>query len=99
MLPHRVPRPCDDTAARAHLRANVQAAATGGTDPGHWESHFIALPRGMTADFTPCRAPDYAEEERAAYEQFLEYLAGLLGIERAQGIERRGPEIDREAGA
>jgi hypothetical protein len=99
MLPARVPRTHDDTTARAHLRANVQAAAGGDRHPGHWHLHHIALATGMSGDFTPYRAPDYAEEERAAYEQFLEYLAGLLGIERAQGIERRGPEIDREAGA
>jgi hypothetical protein len=99
MLPHRVPRPGDDKTARAHLRANVQAAAVASPDPGHWHSHHIALPGGMSGDFTPHRAPDYAEEEHAVHQPLLEWLAELVGIDHAAGTARRGAEAGREAGS
>jgi hypothetical protein len=97
MLPDRVPPPRDDQTARAHLRANVQAALWH-EDPGHWHVHHIALPGDMPGDFTPVRTPEYAEEEHAVHEPLLEYLAGLFGIDHAQGIQRRGLDADREPG-
>jgi hypothetical protein len=39
MQPASVPRPRDDAEARAHLHANVQAAATGTRHPGDWQVH------------------------------------------------------------
>src|SRR5260221_6997467 len=99
MLPDRVPPPRDDKTARAHLLANVQAAAAAAPDPGHWHSHHIALPGGMSGDFTPHRAPDYAEEEHAAHEPLLEFLAGLFGPDHLQAVAERGARADREAGS
>ena len=92
MLPHRVPRPRDGETARTHLRANVEAAAAASPDPGHWHSHQIALPGRMSGDFTPYRAPDYAEEELAVHEPLLEWLAGLVGIDHAAASAQQGLE-------
>jgi hypothetical protein len=92
MLPDRVPPPRDDKTARAHLRANVQAALWHEGNPGHWHAHHTALPGDMPGDFTPVRAPEYAEEEHAVHEPLLEYLAGLFGIDCAAEAEQRGLE-------
>jgi hypothetical protein len=74
MLPARVPRPKDDATARAHLRANVQAAAGGDAHPGHWESHsWLRLP-AAPGDFTPVTAPDYAEIHEGPIAQLFQYL-------------------------
>jgi hypothetical protein len=99
MLPAATPRPSDGQTARAHLRANVQAATAVSPDPGHWHSHHIALPGGMSGDFTPHRAPEYAEEEHPVHEPLLGWLAEFFGVDHAQGIAKRGLEADREAGA
>lgn len=77
MLPHRVPPPRDDTTARAHLHANVQAAEAA-RDPGHWQLHHIALADGP-GDFTPYRAPDYAEHALGPLGEWIEALAEIVG--------------------
>lgn len=92
MLPDRVPPPRDDKTARAHLRANIQAAATGDKHPGHWHMHFAALPDGLSGDFTPCRPAEYAEEELAPGGAFFEWLAELLGPDHGRAIAERGLE-------
>jgi len=91
MQPHRVPPPCDDTTARAHLRANVQAARAGDGDPGHWQLHHIALADGP-GDFTPYRAPDYAEHGLRPLGAWTEALSEIFGPDHAQVITRRGLE-------
>jgi hypothetical protein len=74
MLPAGVPRPKDDKTARAHLRANVQAAADGDLHPGHWELHsWFRLP-AAPGDFTPVPEPDYAEIHQSPLAQLLGYL-------------------------
>jgi hypothetical protein len=90
MLPHRIPPPRDDTTARAHLRANVQAAMAA-RDPGHWQLHHIALADGP-GDLTPYRAPDYAEHGVWPLGEWLEALAEVFGPGHAQSIARRGLE-------
>ena len=91
-----------DDAARERLRGQVTAAAgqaaADGRHPGHWHLHYIALPSGAAGDFTPYRAPDYAEEEHAVHEPLLEWLAGLAGIDYAAAIGGRAAEADKEAG-
>ena len=91
MQPHRVPPPRDDKTTRAYLRANVQAATAGDGDQGHWYLHHIALPDGP-GDFTPYRAPDYAEHDVWPPGEWLEALAGVFGPDHAQAIARRGLE-------
>jgi hypothetical protein len=90
-------------AARARLRGRVTAAAgqaaLDSRQAGHWHLHLIALPGSTPGDFTPHRAPEYAEDEAAVHEQLLEWLATLFDINNAGGIARRGPEADREAGS
>jgi hypothetical protein len=91
MQPHRVPPPRDDKAARAHLQANIEAAADASLDPGHWPLHHIALPGGP-GDFTPYQAPEYAEHSLWPFGEWLEALADVLGPDHAQCIARRGLE-------
>ena len=91
MQPYRVPPPRDDKAVRAHLRANIQAAAGASLDPGHWHLHHIGLPVGP-GDFTPYQAPEYAEQGLWPFGEWLEALADVLGADHAQGIARRGLE-------
>jgi len=91
MQPHSAGRPRDDAEARAHLRSNVQAAA-GAADPGHWEQHHHMLPSGAPGDFTPFRAPDYAEQQYGPHEPFLERLAELLTFDHAAALAQRGME-------
>jgi len=62
--------------------------------PGHWQLHHIALPAGAPSDFTPYRAPGYAEHLTWPLPEWLEQLAELLGPDHAQAIAQRG----REAG-
>ena len=96
MQPHSAGRPRDDTTAREHLAANVDAAGraslAGGADPGHWQMHHIALPAGGPGDFTPYRAPDYAEEQHLVHEPLLEVLAGLFGVDHVSALRHRGLE-------
>jgi hypothetical protein len=90
MQPHRIPLPRDDKTARAHLRANVQAAEAA-CDPGHWQLHHITLADGP-GDFTPYRAPGYAEQGLWPFGEWLEALAEIVGPDHAQVIARRGLE-------
>jgi hypothetical protein len=54
MQPHNAGVPRDDTTAREHLAANVDAAGrAAGTEPGHWQLHHIADPGAGPSDFTP----------------------------------------------
>ncbi len=94
MQPHSAGRPRDDAAARDHLAANVDAAghAHGDLDPGHWHLHHIALPDGRPGDFTPYRAPEYAEQQTGVHEPLLEWLAGLLTLDHAAAVAQRGLE-------
>lgn len=92
MQPASTPRPRDDQTAHDHLRANIQAAAPGGTEAGHWRLHYIALPAGAPSDFTPYRAPDYAEQEFGVHEPLLEWLSSLLTVDHAAAVAQRGLE-------
>jgi hypothetical protein len=98
MQPHSAGRPRDDAETRGHLTANVDAAAriaqAGGADPGHWHLHHIALPDGTPADFTPFRAPDYAEQAHSPLGEWLERLAEILGPDHAAGIAERGRQAE-----
>ena len=67
-----------------------------GKHPGHWHLHHIALPAAGPGDFTPYRAPDYAEETFGPHEPLLELLGELFDIDHAKGIARRG--LEAEAG-
>jgi hypothetical protein len=87
VLPAATLRPRGDKTARAHLRANVQAA-----DSGHWHEHHIALPLGAPGDFTPYQAPGYAEHGLGPFGEWLEALAEILGPDHAQVIAQRGLE-------
>jgi hypothetical protein len=62
--------------------------------PGHWHLHHIVLPSRSPGDFTPYRAPEYAEQEFGMHEPLLEFLAELFTVDHAQAIAQRG----REAG-
>ena len=77
--------------ARARLLAQVRGAAAeaSGQHEGHWSLHHIALPREMPGDFTRIPVPEYAEEELSPFGELLEYLAGALGLDRAQVIAER----------
>jgi hypothetical protein len=99
MLPHRVPPPKDGKTARAHLLANVQAAATGDMDPGHWQLHHITLPADRPGDFTPIRPPEYAEQEVSPAGELLGYLAEfMLAAGAAQRLAEHQPQADPEPG-
>jgi hypothetical protein len=87
MLPAATPRPRDDKTARAHLRANIQAA-----DSGHWHEHHIALPADTPGDFTAYQAPGYAERELWPVGEWLQALAETFGPDHAQAIAQRGLE-------
>jgi hypothetical protein len=91
MLPARVPPPRTDVEHRAHLRANVQAAAAGDGHPGHWSQHFYALPSGP-GDLTPFAAPDYIEYEFSLLPDWLAHLGEVFGPDHAQIIAQRGAE-------
>ena len=88
-------RPARDDQARGQLRGQVtaahDAAAAGWRHPGHWELHHIALPGDGPGDFTPYRAPDYAEHGLSPL-AFLERLAEILGPDHARAITQRGLE-------
>jgi hypothetical protein len=94
MQPARAPRAHEDTATRAHLRANVQAAAGGDRHPGDWRLHYYAV-HDLPGDFTPVRPPDVIEAELSPFGELLEHLAGIFGPDDAQLIARR----DMEAGS
>ncbi len=103
MQPHRAPRPRDDKTARAHLRANVQAAAAAADDqhPGHWELHHITLPGDRPGDFTPVGAPQYAEDATSLHGDLLRYLAEVmfgLGAAQCTAEHQAGAEPEAEAG-
>jgi hypothetical protein len=92
MLPAAVPPPKDDATRRAHLRANVQAAAAGDQHPGHWESHaWFAV--SSPGDFTPVEAPEYGElAELLVLGGLLGWLGSFVGPDYAQAIAQRGLE-------
>jgi hypothetical protein len=60
--------------------------------PGHWQLHHIALPNGAPGDFTPYRAPGYAEHGVWPFAEWLEHLGEVLGADHAQAVTRRGLE-------
>ena len=80
--------------ARARLLAQVSGAAAAaevsGQHQGHWSLHHIALPREMPGDFNRISVPEYVQEELSPFGELLEYLAGALGLDRAQVIAERG---------
>jgi hypothetical protein len=78
MQPASVPRPRTDEEHRAHLQANVAAAAAAPGHPGHWQLHHIALPGDSPSDFTPFSAPGYAEDAEAPHGALLHHLAEML---------------------
>ena len=88
-------RQTSDERAREQLRGQVtaaaQAAALDWRHPGHWELHHIALPGDGPGDFTPYRAPEYAEHGLSPL-AFLEHLAEILGPDHARAIAGRGLE-------
>ena len=86
MQHHRVPPPRDDKTARA----NVQAAEAA-CHPGHWQLHHIAL-ADAPGNFTPYRAPDYAEHGLGPFGEWIEALAEIFGSDHAQIMARRGLE-------
>jgi|HubBroStandDraft_2_1064218.scaffolds.fasta_scaffold2859475_1 hypothetical protein len=92
MLPASTPRPKTDTEHRAHLIANVQAAAAGDRHPGHWESHaWYAV--HSPGDFTPVEAPEYGElAELPGLGGLLGWLGSFAGPDYAQAIAQRGME-------
>jgi len=95
MQPAWVPRPAGGTTARAHLYANISAAADGGWHPGDWRSHSFAVADGP-GDFTPFTGqPEYAEYTEFRFSPFgelLEHLAEVLGPDHDQVIADRGLE-------
>jgi hypothetical protein len=92
MLSAAVPPPKDDAICRAHLQANVQAAATGDGHPGEWQLHMWALPAGP-ADLTPHEAADYVEfTELPVPCGLLEWLGSFVGPDSVQLIAQRGLE-------
>lgn len=95
MQPARIPRPHNDTTARAHLRANVEAAASGAGHPGDWRLHFYAVQDGPT-DFTPFRAPDYIEADLTLWGQLIEHLGGVLSPDYRQLVEQGGASVKDE---
>ena len=92
MLPATVPPPKDDATRRAHLLANVQAAAGGDRNPGHWELHaWFAV--NSPGDFTPVEAPEYGElAELPVLGSLLGWLDLSVGRDYAQAIAHRGLE-------
>jgi len=98
MLPAAVPPPKDDATARAHLRANVQAAETGAGHPGDWTLHHYAI-HASRGDFTPFAPADFIETEFGLLPDWLSHLAGILGPDHAQTIARRGHAAEPEAGS
>jgi hypothetical protein len=91
MQPASTPRPRTDAEHRAHLRANVQAAATGDGHPGDWRLHHFAVHPGP-GDLMPYQAPDYIEHEFSLLPDWPEHLADLFGPDHASVIARRGLE-------
>jgi hypothetical protein len=93
MQPAAVPRPRDDVQARAHLRANVQAAAGGERHPGEWQQHAWYVP-DSPGDFTPMKAPDYAElhDGLPVLGELFDRIAEVLTPDHAQVIARRALE-------
>jgi len=81
--------------AREQLRGQVAAAAHAAAadwrHSGHWELHHTALPGDGPGDFTPYRAPEYAEHGLSPL-AFLERLAEVLGPDHADAIAQRGME-------
>ena len=63
-----------------------------GQHEGYWSSHYIVLPREMPGDFARIPVPEYAQEELSLFGELFEYLAGVLGLDRAQVIAERGIE-------
>jgi hypothetical protein len=62
--------------------------------PGHWQLHHIADPTGGPSDFTPFRAPDYAEETLSPLGEWLERLGEILGPDHAAVIAERGRQME-----
>ena len=91
MLPAAVPPPKDDATARAHLRANVQAAAAGDGHPGHWELHHFAV-HGSPGDFTPFAPEEFIETEFGPWPRWIANFGDILGPEHAQTVAQRGLE-------
>jgi hypothetical protein len=93
MQPAATPRPRDGAEARAHLRANVDAARAIDRHPGHWQQHTWAVP-SSPGDFTPVKAPEYAElhDGLPVLGELLEVLGGILGPGDAQAVTKRAPE-------
>jgi hypothetical protein len=93
MLPARVPPPRTDVEHRAHLRANVQAAAAADRHPGDWQSHAWFAVRSP-GDFTPVEAPEYAKlrDGLPSLGSLLEHLGLWLAPDHAQAIAQRGLE-------
>ena len=91
MLPASTPWPRTDEEHRAHLRANVQAAAAGDGHPGDWRLHHLAVYAG-SGDLTPFAPPDYIEYEFSPWPDWLSELAELFGPDHPSVIAQRGLE-------
>jgi hypothetical protein len=75
--------------------ASTDATVSSWRHPGHWELHHTALPGDGPGDFTPYRAPEYAEQEYRVHEPLLERLAELLTFDHSAAITQRGMEAGR----
>ena len=91
MLPAAIPHPKDDKTARAHLIANVQAAAAADLHPGDWRLHTWCL-MSAPGDFTPVMPPDYAETHQGPLGELLGYLGEVLGPGYSQFTAQPGLE-------
>jgi hypothetical protein len=97
MLPAAVPPPKDDVTTRAHLRANLQAAATGDGHPGEWSLHHYAV-HGSPGDFTPFAPEEFIEHQFGFWPDWLSHIGQVLGPDHGQAIAKRGRAAQLEAG-
>jgi hypothetical protein len=91
MQPARTPRRSTDAEHRAHLRANLAAAAAGPGHPGNWRLHHFFVDNSP-GDFTPFWPPDYVEHRFSFVVDLLSPLAEIFGPGHAQIIAQRGAE-------
>jgi hypothetical protein len=98
MLPAMTPKPRTDIEHRAHLRANVQAAAAGDGHPGEWSLHHFAV-HDSPGDFTPFAPQEHIDTEFGFLPDWLTHLAEILGPDHAQIIAKRGRTAEPQPGS